>query len=120
MGTKVRAVLVFLAIAGAYGQTRPAFEVASVKRIRDYSPLATMDGDISHGRLTLNNTHIRQMISVAYEIQSIRIEGGPAWINSDQFQITAKAEGPATSDSEVRINYAADFAGRKISTEDSP
>ena len=103
VGTKIRAGLVFLAIAIAYGQTRPAFEVASVKRIRDYSPIATMDGDISHGRLTLNNAHIKQMISVAYEIQSIRIEGGPGWINSDQFQITASAESPETSDSQVRV-----------------
>src|SRR5579862_7334028 len=104
MGTKVRAGFVFLTVAFAYGygQTRPAFEVASVKRIRDYSPIATMNGDISHGRLTLNNAHIRQMIAVAYEIQSVRIEGGPGWIDSDQFQIVARAEDPETTDRQVR------------------
>jgi len=102
MGSKVRAGLVFLAVAVAYGETRPAFEVASVKRIRDYSPLALMNGDISHGRLTLNNAHIRQMIAVAYEIQSVRIEGGPGWIDTDQFQIAARAEGPGTTDKQVR------------------
>src|SRR5271154_1950521 len=103
MGTKVRAGLAFLAVAVAYGEIGPAFEVASVKKIRDYSPIATMNGDISHGRLTLNNAHIKQMIAVAYEIQGIRIEGGPGWIDSDQFQIAAKAEDPDTTDKQVRI-----------------
>lgn len=103
MSIKVRAALLLLAIALAYGQTRPAFEVASVKRIRDYSPLATMNGEISHGRLTLDTVHIKQMIAVAYEIQSVRIEGGPAWIDSDQFQIVAKAENPETPDKQVRV-----------------
>jgi uncharacterized protein (TIGR03435 family) len=103
VGTKVCAVLVFLAIALAYGEAPPAFEVASVKPIRDYSPIATMDGDISHGRLTLNNAHIKQMIAVAYQIQYVRIEGGPGWIDSDQFQIVARAEDPATPDEEVRV-----------------
>jgi uncharacterized protein (TIGR03435 family) len=103
MGTKVWAGLAFLAVAVAYGETRPAFEVASVKRVRDYSPLATMNGDISHGRLTLNNAHIKQMIAVAYEIQGVRIEGGPGWIDSDQFEILARAEDPETTDKQVRV-----------------
>jgi uncharacterized protein (TIGR03435 family) len=103
MSNKAWAGLVFLTVAFAYGATPPAFEVASVKRVRDYSPIATMDGDISHGRLILNNAHIKQMIAVAYEIQSVRIEGGPAWIDSDQFQIVAKAEDPETPDAQVRV-----------------
>ena len=103
MGAKVWAGLIFLAVAIAYGETRPAFEVATVKRIRDYSPVATMNGDISHGRLTLNNAHIKQMIAVAYEIQGVRIEGGPGWIDSDQFQIDAKAEDPETTEKQVRV-----------------
>ncbi len=103
MVTRVWAGLAFLAVVVAYGQTRPAFEVASVKRVRDYSPIATMNGDISHGRLTLNNAHIKQMIAVAYEVQGVRIEGGPGWINSDQFQIDARAEDPETTEKQVRL-----------------
>lgn len=103
MVTRVWAGLAFLAVAVAYGEKRPAFEVASVKRVRDYSPIATMNGDISHGRLTLNNAHIKQMIAVAYEIQGVRIEGGPGWISSDQFQIDARAEDPETTEKQVRV-----------------
>lgn len=62
-----------------------------------------MDGDISHGRLVLNNTHIKQMIAVAYEVQTVRIVGGPDWINDAQFQIQAKAEDPDASEAQVRL-----------------
>lgn len=103
MVIRARAGFALLAMAVAYGETRPAFEVASVKRVRDYSPIATMNGDISHGRLTLNNAHIKQMIAVAYEIQSVRIEGGPGWINSEQFRIDARAEDPETTETQVRV-----------------
>ena len=82
---------------------QPAFEVASIKTIRDPLPEATMNGDISHGRLVLNNTHIKQLIAVAYEVQGVRIEGGPAWIGTVQFQIQAKAEDPEASEAQVRL-----------------
>ena len=103
MGTMFRVGLFFAAVAIARGETAPAFEVASVKRIRDYSPVATMSGDISHGRFTLTNAHIKQLIAVAYEIQSVRIEGGPGWISTDQFQIDARAADPETTDTQVRL-----------------
>jgi len=103
MFTRFWAGLAFVVVTCAYAQTRPAFEVASVKQIRDYSPLATMSGDISHGRLTLTNAHIRQLIAVAYEIQGVRIEGGPGWIASDQFAIDAKAEDPEATERQVRM-----------------
>ena len=103
MDTRIPAGLAFLLVAVAYGQTQPSFEVASVKRVRDFNPIATMNGDIAHGRLTLNNAHIKQMIAVAYEIQGVRIEGGPGWIGSEQFQIDARAEDPETPDKQVRV-----------------
>jgi uncharacterized protein (TIGR03435 family) len=112
MGNNVRTALVFLGVAAAYGQTRTEFEVASVKRVRDYSPLATMDGDILHGRLTLNNAHIKQMIAVAYEIQSVRIEGGPGWINSEQFVIDARAGDTEATDKQVRLMLQSLLADR--------
>jgi len=112
MGGKVWAGLVFLSVAVIYGETRPAFEVASVKRIRDYSPIATMSGDISHGRLTLNNAHVKQLIAVAYEIQGVRIEGGPGWLDTDQFQIAARAQDPETTDMQVRVMLQSLLADR--------
>ncbi len=120
MVAKAQIELLFLAVALAHSQAQPGFEVASVKRVRDYSPVATMNGDISHGRLTLNNAHIKQLIAVAYEIQGVRIEGGPGWIDTDQFQIAARAEDPNTADKQVRImlqNLLADRFQLKLHRE---
>jgi uncharacterized protein (TIGR03435 family) len=104
MRRKACNVILFAAMAAsASGQARPAFEVASVKRIADYVPTATMDGDILHGQLTLNNAHLTQMIAVAYNIQSVRIQGVPGWLSADQFRIVAKADDPATSEEQVKV-----------------
>ncbi len=62
-----------------------------------------MNGDILHGRLTLNNAHLTQMIAVAYDIQSVRIQGVPGFLSNDQFQITAKAEDPEASEEQVKV-----------------
>lgn len=105
------------------GQARPAFEVASIKRIADYVPTATMNGELSHGRLTLNNAHLGQMIAVAYGIQSVRIHGIPAWFSENQFQLAAKAEDPATSDEQVKVmlqNLLADRFRLRFHWEDQP
>lgn len=92
-----------MTLCEAQGPTRPAFEVAAVRTGHDDLPDATMNGDISHGRLILNNARIRNMIAVAYEVQSVRIEGGPQWINAAQFQIEAKAADPEASEAQVRL-----------------
>jgi uncharacterized protein (TIGR03435 family) len=100
----VRYLVVFsVAVVLARTAERPAFEVASVRRIADYPPTATMNGDISHGRLSLNNAHLTQMIAVAYDIQSVRIQGVPSWLSSDQFQILAKAQDPETTEPQVKV-----------------
>jgi uncharacterized protein (TIGR03435 family) len=105
------------------GQERPTFEVASIKRIADYEPTATMNGELSHGRLTLNNAHLAQMISVAYGIQYVRIHGVPAWFSENQFQVAAKAEDPTTSDGRVKVmlqNLLADRFRLRFHWEDRP
>jgi uncharacterized protein (TIGR03435 family) len=107
----------------AWSQPRPAFEVASIKRIVDYVPTATMNGDISHGRISLTNAHLTQLISVAYEIQYVRIQGVPGSLSSDQYQISAKAEDPETSEAQVRVmlqNLLADRFKLKFHWEDKP
>src|SRR5215475_4376056 len=54
----------------------------------------------SPGRLNLTCTTVARLISQAYLTRpdgtrnpQIAMEGGPAWINSDQYEINAKAEG---------------------------
>jgi len=66
-----------------------AFDVASVKA--NHSGRAGYDGfQISHGSLTVKNVSLKMLISAAYGIQGARIDGGPAWLSSDRYDIVAK------------------------------
>jgi len=71
---------------------RPAFEVASVK------PNKSGDGNVRlglqpGGRVVTINTGVRELIRFAYGVQPFQIVGGPSWIASERFDVTAKAEG---------------------------
>jgi uncharacterized protein (TIGR03435 family) len=74
------------------GQANPSFEVASVK------PNKSGDGRVAiglqpGGRFTATNVPLRELIRFAYQVQPFQIVGGPGWLNSDRFDINAKAEG---------------------------
>lgn len=70
----------------------PSFAVASIK------PNPSGGGDIlmqvlPGGRANIANATLRILIRQAYRLQDFQIVGGPGWINSDRFNITARAEG---------------------------
>src|SRR5262245_27616795 len=44
------------------------------------------------GRFTATNVPLRQLITLAYQVQAFQIEGGPTWLTSDKFNIVAKAD----------------------------
>ena len=82
----------------------PKFEVASIRRCRDMDGVVVRGGGggVTPGRLSLNCQSVAVLINAAYAIfpndrahfpPSIRIEGGPGWINSERFTINAKLEG---------------------------
>ena len=99
-------IILITVAATPYSQDAPSraeFEVASVKVVRDAAPTAQMNGDISHGKLTLNNAPLREIIAVAWTVQGANVEGGPGWLNTERYQIVAKAEHPDTSEAQVRI-----------------
>jgi len=75
-------------------QTAPAFDVASIKA----SDSADSNGGSvfqPNGRYMSHNQTLRDTILEAYRIRSFQLVGGPSWINSDRFEIAAKAENPA-------------------------
>jgi uncharacterized protein (TIGR03435 family) len=71
------------------------FEVASVKRNKSSDAFISM-GMQPGGRLTMINVPVRQLIVRAYQVQPFQVLGGPSWITSDRFDITAKAPGDAS------------------------
>jgi len=92
-GPGIVAAAIFLAATTVvvFGQTaaRPEFEAASIKPsstegFRMVRPLP--------GRLEAD-APLRMLIQNAYTVQPFQIVGGPAWLDSDNYQIEAKADG---------------------------
>lgn len=82
----------------AFGQapeTQPAFQVADVHA----SPAATfpiMTGGVMRGgRYELHQATMLDLIRTAWGIDADRVIGGPNWLESDRFDVIAKAP-PAT------------------------
>jgi uncharacterized protein (TIGR03435 family) len=89
-------LLVGIVIGRALGQTE--FEVASVKPAgQPVEPLLS----IRPGRLNLTAS-LRQIIGVAYSMQRFRVLGGPGWLDTELFDIVAKAEDPGTPRDQIR------------------
>jgi uncharacterized protein (TIGR03435 family) len=70
----------------------PAFEVASVKPSPPSTELhiVAMTQFQHGGGFTATNVRLRDLIVNAYQVADARPVGGPAWINSDRFDIVAK------------------------------
>jgi len=86
-----------LALGTTCAQSQPKFEVASIK------PSSSADRRLLFnvqpgGRVTIANFNLKRLIEEAYNIKDFQISGGPGWIASDPYDITAKAEGAANYD----------------------
>jgi uncharacterized protein (TIGR03435 family) len=82
--------------AVAFAQMRPAFEVASVRAVRtDAHAEPTID--ISGANLTMERQTVKGLVQWAYGVEAWRISG-PAWLDSQDFDIRAKAAGPVSQD----------------------
>jgi uncharacterized protein (TIGR03435 family) len=81
--------------------TGPAFEVASVKPSPrpEPNPFGFPVGStirfLPGGRFTATQATLRDLIRRGYDIQDVRITGGPEWMGSDRFDLAAAAEAGA-------------------------
>jgi len=90
---------VCLASCGVFAQSAPpssAFDIASV---RPSKPVLGRDGTITTdpGRLTAKNATLKTLIHEAWQIPYPQITGGPAWLNTDEYDIDATVESPASA-----------------------
>jgi uncharacterized protein (TIGR03435 family) len=74
--------------------TPQAFAVASVKPNKTADMRSMRMNFLPGGRFTATNLPLRLIIVTAYNLpfQSMRLSGGPDWINSERFDIDAKAD----------------------------
>ena len=71
----------------------PKFEVASVKRTDPGDPRTMFDWQ--PGRFRAVGVTVNALICAAFDIQLTQVSGGPAWLDSDRFDIDAKPESVA-------------------------
>lgn len=110
LSVPLAAILVATSMASLPGhaqsdQRQSSFEVASVKHCgTDVEPgRRTEEGTISPDRFRVNCQTVRTLIFSAYvafaddhfsPFASMPIEGGPSWIDSERYEINAKAASP--------------------------
>src|ERR1700722_4799297 len=87
------AVDVVLFGVASNAQERLAFEVASIKPIPGF---VNARGNASGPRITLSGYALEGLIMDAYQVESWQLSGGPAWRDTDPFEIIAKAPGDAS------------------------
>ena len=90
----LRATAMFLILGGiAMAQTpsQPQFEVASVKPAAP-DQRGTFIRNMPGGRFSVTNMTLKELIQFAWRIQGFQISGGPSWIESARWDITAKPE----------------------------
>jgi uncharacterized protein (TIGR03435 family) len=73
-----------------------SFDAASIKRNRSSDTRTRFD--TSPGRLDAVNVPLRFLIRQSYRVPESRILGGPAWLDSDRFDIMATVPAGATTD----------------------
>jgi uncharacterized protein (TIGR03435 family) len=114
--------------------SRPEFEVASIRRNVEGGPIV-FNGMKSPGTFSAQNQTVRNLIQEAYGSasggrrnwlpffvapgQGVQILGGPAWISSDRYDITAKwnavpADGPITIESIEKTQSEMDLMLRSL------
>jgi len=92
MTRRLVSALLVCASGFAVSAQRPTFEVATIKRnvsVSDSAFVRTQPG----GRLSVGNNSLRNIIRNAYRLQNFQIVGGPDWINTERWDIVAKADG---------------------------
>jgi len=72
----------------------PVFEVATIKPAAT-DARGTFVEFARGGRINLTNMTLKGMIGFAWDVQPFQISGGPSWLDSVRYDVTAKPEGSA-------------------------
>ncbi len=63
------------------------------------------------GRISMAGVTVKNLIQQAYGVREFQIAGGPSWLGSERYDITAKPEGASTPD-QVKVMIQALLADR--------
>jgi uncharacterized protein (TIGR03435 family) len=95
---RVSVVVPLLLAAAASAQTLQRFEVAVIRPTASDPTSGTSFNTYEGGRIRIVNEPIKLLIRAAFQLQNAQIAGGPAWLETDRYDIeakTGKSEKPA-------------------------
>ncbi len=109
-----RLLLAGLAIGlAAQSRAQPLeFEVASIKPAKGSAPSRVVNLAFSHGRANIAAAPLRRIVAQAYDVQTVRVLGGPGWLDSELYDIVAKTERADARKEEVQAMLQALLADR--------
>ena len=88
------AVVLAMGVILSAQDPRPQFEVATIKP--SAGGPGRMFGSRGPGMFNTENMPVKGIIAQAYGVKDFQISGGPSWIDSDGYTITAKTSGEGT------------------------
>jgi uncharacterized protein (TIGR03435 family) len=84
--------------------TRLTYDVASIRPSTDESRSGSIKATPGGTGYTAHNINVRTMISLMYKIPARQIKGGPDWLDSDRYDVEARADKPYNLD-DLHIMY---------------
>ena len=89
-------------LPGISAKLPPATAEFEVAEVRPSKPDAKQSFDMKNGRLTLLGITLKTLVTWAYDVDDNMVTGGEKWLDSDRFDVIAKAT-PATADETLRV-----------------
>jgi uncharacterized protein (TIGR03435 family) len=91
-------------ISGQSSQdSKPVFDVASIKPIAPPYPTQGGPWTVTHGRFKAETAWLRGVVAWAYNVSSAQVKGAPDWINSDAYYFDARSENQDAGPDQVRL-----------------
>jgi uncharacterized protein (TIGR03435 family) len=90
----------------------PAFEVASVRPTGRPTESSSNGWTVSHGSFTAQAAWVRGMIAFAHGVHAAQVHGGPGWVDTEQYDVIAKAESRDASLDQMKAMLRTLLAGR--------
>jgi uncharacterized protein (TIGR03435 family) len=107
MRTALAAIPLVFSTSMCFGQgpaTPPAFDVASVKASqRALGKDAGSQVLFGPAGVSGKNVTLKQLIVEAYRVQPHQVSGGPGWLDVGEYDVEAKADGPASKGELARM-----------------
>ena len=116
--------IVFSPAASAQAGTAapPAFDAADIHSSGHVTNPSLRGGVLRNGRYDVRTASMLELISNAYGLNAEKVQGGPAWLNMDRFDISAKAP-PDTPPATVKLmlqTLLAERFGLKVHPDTKP